>query len=577
MAWQQFFTTKISAKKIIFLLLINILLHGCNSILMNKGAENNSSSSTSASQSDTNNTDTAEAPSQLPNKQASESADQAINSASTSISTDTTSPQLDETEIEEAPANLWDRIREGFVFDDAIRQNPIGIKRINKHRQRIINSPRMVSTITTNATPYLYFVVNELAKNNIPMEIALLPIVESHYDPFAYSPGRASGLWQFIPSTGKRFGLTQDWWQDERRDTIASTGSAIQYLLYLHNRFDNDWLLALAAYNAGQGNVSKAIRKNKQNGKPTDFWSLKLPKETQHYVPKLLAWKDIIENPAKYNIDLQVIPDQPYFEIVNVKSQIDLAQAAELSGVDIDDIYQLNPAYNRWATDPSPPHDLLVPLGKGDTFQKNLKKIPSDKRITWQRYIIKKHDTLIKIAHRFDTSTDLIAKINGINGNRIHEGKALLIPSASKTSDYYSKSAEQRLSKRQSRSPSKNRQRVEHRVAAGENLWDIARAYNVSVSAISRWNNMSPKDILSVNRKLTIWQKSTTESQANNETRKLFYKVKQGDSLHYIANKFKVKVHDIKSWNKIETQKYIQPGQLLTLYVALTDRQLMFN
>jgi membrane-bound lytic murein transglycosylase D len=608
MAWQNIPSSQkslapsqIPLPKVVLLLFFSTLIQSCGSLIFSDTPKSAPASSGDETQVLTTKLITKTQNSTNTNKPIEPTAvlkDQSV-VQSTEQSTETTEQKLSsnlalsENTPETVTTDLWDVIRDGFTFDESIPANELGLKRIENHRQRIIRSPTMVSRITKNASPYLHFIVNELQKNNIPLEIALLPIVESHYDPFAYSPGRASGLWQFIPSTGKRFGLTQDWWQDERRDTIAATGSAIQYLLYLHNRFDQDWLLALAAYNAGQGNVAKAIRKNKQKGKPTDYWSLSLPKETQYYVPKLLAWKSIIQDPKKFNIQLDSIDNKPHFEIVNVGSQIDLAQAAELSEVTIDEIYQLNPAYNRWATDPSPPHDLLVPVGKGETLRKNLENIPSDKRITWRRYIIKKHDTLSGIAQKFHTSINLISKINGISGSRIREGKALLIPSASKASDYYTKSVEQRLVKQQSNAPRKNRSRVVHKVKSGENLWDIARKYGVGVKSLARWNNMAPRDTLSINKKLIIWQKETTDIQNNNqaqsqthfqahsstrnETRKLFYKVRPGDSLHYIASKFKVKVGDIKNWNQLEQQKYIQPGQLLTLYVDLTDRQLMVN
>lgn len=504
-----------------------------------------------------------------------------------SLTESTEQVALKELEPELEPVgNLWDHVREGFEFSEIHIDNKVAQKRIDYHRKRLLKFPSLAQRITDNATPYFHYIITQLEQNKLPLEIALLPIVESHYDPFAYSPGRASGMWQFIPSTGKRFGLAQDWWHDERRDTIASTGAAIQYLLYLNKLFDGDWLLAMASYNAGQGRVMRAVKKNRKLGKPTDYWSLDLPKETQHYIPKLLAWRDIIKNHDQYNIDFNPVPDEPYFELVDIGSQIDLAEAAALAEVDIDTIYQLNPAFNRWATDPSPPHDLLIPIDNVDILKENLAKVPVDQRMTWRRYIIKNGDSLGKIAKRFNTSTQFLARVNGIKNNRIRAGKALMIPSAAKDSGYYTKSAEQRLAKRQGRAPKNRNQRIEHRVKNGESLWDIARKYNVSVGAIARWNNMAPKDVLSVNRKLTVWTKAATSnipvskrktSLVKNETRKLFYKVRKGDSLDLIANKFRVKVSDIKSWNDIARKKYIQPGQLLTLFVALTDRELMVN
>lgn len=480
----------------------------------------------------------------------------------------------------EPVGNLWDHVRKGFELSEIHIDNTAALKRVEYHRDRLLKFPKLAQRITDNATPYFHYVITQLEKNNLPLEIALLPIVESHYDPFAYSPGRASGMWQFIPNTGKRFGLEQNWWIDERRDTIASTGAAIQYLLYLNKMFDGDWLLAMASYNAGQGRVLRAVKRNRAQGKPTDYWSLDLPKETQHYIPKLLAWRDIIKNHDTYGIEFNPVPDEPYFQIVDVGSQIDLAEVAELAEVDIDIIYQLNPAFNRWATDPKPPHDLLVPYDKAELLRDKLAALPPEQRMTWRRYIIQPNDNLSNIAKQFNTSASLIARINGIKNSRIRAGSALMIPSASQDSEYYSKSAEQRLAKRQGKAPRDRNQRLTHQVKPGESLWDIARQYQVNVKALARWNHMAPGDILAANRKLTVWTtsaKANTYANPKNETRKLFYKVRKGDSLDLIANKFKVKVSDIKNWNSDANKKYIQPGQVLTLYVALTDRELSFN
>ncbi len=471
--------------------------------------------------------------------------------------------------------DLWARIRTGFTFDtDYPSGNPAIDQRVEKYINRLQQSPSLQKAVTANARPYLYFIVNELEKHNIPLEIALLPIVESRYDPFAYSPGRASGLWQFIPSTGKRFGLTQNWWQDERRDTISATGAAIQYLLYLYQRFDNDWLLALAAYNAGEGTVARAIGKNKKQNKATDYWSLQLPQETQMYIPKLLAWRTLLQNPDSYDMKLNPIANTPYFAIVDIGSQIDLAEAAELAAVDIDTIYQLNPAYNRWATDPKPPHNLLVPIDQQTILEKALAHAPAEKRMAWTRYIIRPNDALIKIAKKFNTTPKLIASLNGLQTNTIRAGDALLVPSAAKPSDYYSKSATQRLVRKQQSAKKNNAQAIEHWVKPGETLWDLGKTYGVSANAIARWNNMAPRDTLRIKQKLVIWIPKNSATTPKNEIRKLFYKVKSGDSLAFISQKFKVKINDIKRWNRLQQQRYIQPGQLLTLYVSLTDRTL---
>ena len=223
------------------------------------------------------------------------------------------------------PADLWAKLRQGFNLPDQDNE------RIRVQRNWYAKHPQYMQRVTERSRRYAWHIHQELMRRNMPTEIALLPIVESAYDPFAYSHGRAAGLWQFIPATGKRFGLRQDWWYDGRRDLLDSTNAALDYLQYLNKRFKGDWLLALASYNSGEGRVARAVKKNKKKGRPTDFWSLDLPKETQGYVPKLLAISAVIQHHKTHGITLTAIPDEPYLEHVDIGSQIDLALAAELA------------------------------------------------------------------------------------------------------------------------------------------------------------------------------------------------------------------------------------------------------
>ena len=243
--------------------------------------------------------------------------------------------------------NLWEKIQYQLALSI-----PDDQARLDAQRKWFLRHPDYMGRVSKRARPFLYHIVKRLNEENMPIELALLPIVESAYDPFAYSHGRASGMWQFIPGTGKRFGMKQTWWYDGRRDVIASTDGAIKYLKYLNKMFDGDWLHALAAYNSGEGRVLRAIKKNKAKGKSTDFWSLELPKETRAYVPKLLALADILKHQDKYNFKWPAITNAPVVEIVNVGSQIDLALAASMAGLTIAELQALNPGYNRWATDP---------------------------------------------------------------------------------------------------------------------------------------------------------------------------------------------------------------------------------
>ena len=265
----------------------------------------------------------------------------------------TTNDKPAEPEHTETPPGLWQLTRQHMQLD-LDNEEPRLQYQFNWYKKH----PEYMQRVATRAGRYYYYILNEVLKRDMPAEIALLPIVESAYDPFAYSHGRAAGPWQFIPGTAKHFGLKNSWWYDGRRDIVASTGAALDYLQQLHRRFDN-WELALAAYNCGGGTVSKAIRRNQKKGLATDFWSLQLPKETRAYVPKLLAVSRLIRDAEQHDLELPPLPNLPVFAEVKLGSQIDLAQAAKLSSISTQELYQLNPGFNRWATDPDGPPSLV--------------------------------------------------------------------------------------------------------------------------------------------------------------------------------------------------------------------------
>src|SRR3989338_5753967 len=228
------------------------------------------------------------------------------------------------------PQDIWERMREGFALQDEIAITP----RIERQRLWFASNPSFIQKCSERSSLYIHYIVERLAEQNMPMELALLPIIESSYNPLAYSRSHAAGLWQFIPSTGRHFNLRQTNWYDGRRDITASTNAAMNYLTRLHDMFNGDWLLALAAYNAGEGTVSRAIERNQKLGPPTDHWNLPLPKETQEYVPKLLAVAQIVTSPQAYGVDLNPIANEPYFEVVAFKPRMDLSSIAEMAEVD---------------------------------------------------------------------------------------------------------------------------------------------------------------------------------------------------------------------------------------------------
>jgi membrane-bound lytic murein transglycosylase D len=434
-----------------------------------------------------------------------------------------------------------------------------------------------IDRVSDRATPYLYYIVEELEKRDMPLELALLPIVESAYNPFAYSPSRASGIWQFIPNTGKHYGLKQNWWYDGRRDIVAATDAALNYLQKLHKDFNGDWMLALAAYNSGEGNVARAIRRNKKAGKAIDFFSLRLPRETRGYVPSLLAISEIVANPEKYNVTIKPIKNEQYFEQVDINSQIDLATAAELSGLSIEELYTLNPGFNRWATDPIGPHRLLIPVANTPAFKNELASLSSADRIKWQQHKIQKGESLGRIATHYRTDVSTLKQINRIKGNTIRTGHSLLIPAAQKPLKHYSLSLDSRRYK--GLKSVGDGQRYVYTIKRGDNLWDIGRHYGISVKQLCAWNDISSKSILRPGKKLEIWVEEETEKTAKvvhvaanqisgSKPGHISYQVLEGDSLWLISQQFGVSVNQIKKWNNLTNKRYIKPGQLLDIYTG---------
>ncbi|MBC3764477.1 LysM peptidoglycan-binding domain-containing protein [Neptunicella marina] len=459
--------------------------------------------------------------------------------------------------------DVWERVRDQLHF--AIPDN----RRVANQRNWYLEHPTYMQRVTKRATPFLYMIVDEIEKRDMPLELALLPIVESAFDPFAYSHGRAAGMWQFIPATGKRFGLKQGWWYDGRRDVVAATQGALDYLTYLYKMFDGNWLHALAAYNSGEGRVLRAVKHNRKKGKSTDFWHLDLPRETRAYVPKLLALADILKNTDKREDYWYPIANQPVTEVVDIGSQIDLALAAELAEMPVKELHALNPGYNRWATDPDGPHRLLLPVEKVGAFSQKLAETADDKRLNWVRHKVRSGDSLLKLAHKYHTTVDIIRDINKIKGNVIVAGDHLLVPVALKSLDSYALSQDQRIEKLQSRPHGANK--LTHYVVSGDTFWDLSRKYKVSMRNLAKWNGMAPTDPLMPGKELVIWVNKVSANQTDNSImRTLTYTVRNGDSLARIAKRFKVLVSDITKWNQLNVKKYLQPGQKLKIFVDVT-------
>jgi membrane-bound lytic murein transglycosylase D len=374
------------------------------------------------------------------------------------------------------PQDLWQRMRQGFAMQDLdnalVREKMAYYAARPEYLQRMFDRSRM----------YLYHIVEELEKRGMPTELALLPMVESAFNPMAYSRAHASGLWQFIPGTGKRFELKQNWWYDGRRDIVDSTNAALDYLQYLYE-MHGDWQLALASYNWGENAVARAIAKNKAAGKPTDYAHLTMPLETRHYIPKLQALKNIINNPEPLGIVLDPIPNQPYFATYTKLRDIDVQLAAKLADMTVDQFMALNPGFSRPLIRASVTPRIVLPADKVDTFHENLQKLDEKSAVSWTTYAPKRGDSLESIAKKHGMTVSHLKEVNGIPPRSRNLPSLMVVPANRHTAV-----AMTRLPIMYAPPIPITYRRIYHTVKAGETLVSIARRYGVSVDDMKRLN-----------------------------------------------------------------------------------------
>jgi membrane-bound lytic murein transglycosylase D len=388
-----------------------------------------------------------------------------------------TSPQTPHTD------DLWLRLRGSFRIVD------VHHSAVDREIDRWSRWPRTISDASARATPFLYHVVDEINRRGLPGEFALVPFVETGFRLTARSPRGASGLWQFMPATGRRFGLQSSWWYDGRRDFLASTRAAVDYLAYLYRRFNEDALLTLAAYNAGEGRVDAARTRNRNVGSGVDYWSLALPAETRVYVPRVLALARVLEDPSRYGIALSPVANRPVLTTVDTGGQIEFAVVAELAQLPTEQLRELNPGHLRWATAPDGPHVLVLPEQKAKDLEVALSKLPASERVRWTNHRVVAGDTLWELSRSYGISTSLLKQSNGLLGDRIRLGQNLLVP----------------LEPAGGASPALAVQsQFVYVVRPGDNLWKIARQFGVSHRAIARWNDRHPREILRPGEKLLI-------------------------------------------------------------------------
>ena len=383
--------------------------------------------------------------------------------------------------------DLWARIRKGYgmaTLDNAY---------VTKWEQWYSSRPDYVARMIDRSRRYLYYIVVEVERRGMPLEVALLPMVESAYNPIALSTARAAGIWQFMPSTGKDYGMKQTFWFDSRRDVIAATDGALAYLQKLYGMF-NDWQLALAAYNWGEGNVARAIERNQRAGKPTDYASLQMPDETRNYLPKLQAVKNIINDPGQFNLELANIPDAPYFTIVRTKREMDVKRVAELAEMSVEEFQYLNPHHNRPVIAGADQYEILLPIDKAELFAAKLDLIDQP-LVSWQAYNLRQGETLQQVAAKFGMEVETLKAVNGIGAKaRVPVGHALLVPASQDQEQ-----AEASLASAVFTTVPQGRT-FYYSVVRGDTLTGIAARFNVTTTELRSWNDLGQRALVAGQR-----------------------------------------------------------------------------
>lgn len=488
--------------------------------------------------------------------------------ASTLASRRATTPYLDANSISdgqsvtEQPQLVWQHISEGMQFANTHRN-----EEIQEQIEWFIDNPDYIQQVTERSAPFIYEIVTEIERRGLPLELALLPMIESSYNPKARSSANAAGLWQFMARTASNFGLRRDFWYDGRQDPIASTKAALDYLERLHAQFDGDWLLALAAYNAGEGTVLRAIDRNKRRDRATDFWSLPLPSETHNHIPRLLGLAYVISEPEKYGITLSEVPFRPYLTQVDLGTQMDLNLVATLAGLEPETVFSLNPGYLQWGTHPEGPHTVMLPADAMQIFEFNFANMESSPT-TWDRYVIRSGDTLSAIARNHGTQVSTIQQLNNLSGSRIVAGQTLLIPRAYREGEAISSSNSLLAAANSHPVPS-----GEYQVQSGDSLWRIANRYKLDIDELAALNNLSDEGVLKVGQilrlqsEVTLASNDSTGLNAADQIADIVtqYRVRRGDTLARIARDHNVTVRDITEWNQINSDSIIRPGQELLI------------
>ncbi len=459
--------------------------------------------------------------------------------------------------------SIWQSITEGYQLDQGV--NPRIQREIDFYRTH----PKAIPDVLTRAHPYLYMILNEIKKRNMPTEIALLPVIESAFHTRALSSANASGMWQFMAETAHVRGIKNDWWFDGRRDVYVSTNAALDLLQHLHDRLNNDWLLALAGYNWGALSVRKAVQNNKAKGLPTDYWSLKLPSETQRYVPKLLAIAKMIQKPEEYKLSLPDVPNIPYLTRIEIDQQIDLSTAAQMADMSWDEFHRFNAGHKRVTTDPGSSTHVLVPIDKVRTFAISLTKFTPQTQANWISYNINSGDNIESLAARYDTTSSAILKVNNLK-QVPQVGQVLLIPVGQKEIEQQTQTtaqttlaaassveAHEQTNKHaliEKKLLTNNHHKITHILKSKQPLGWLSKHYGVSLETLARANNITAKTVLRVGQSIIIPLKKVIRIDA-----------KKGDTWTNIAKRNAMPTYLLLEFNNAKEKDHIKLGQIINV------------
>jgi len=444
-------------------------------------------------------------------------------------------------EVVPEPVNIWEYLKQKSNYDD-VEIDEQTLKYMNRHLQNL----ELFETYLNKSEYFIFHIIKELEKENLPIELAFIPFVESDYDPFSISPSGAVGIWQFMPTTGSLFNLNKSWWSEDRHDAFKSTEAAVGYFSYLLKRFDDDIYLAIAAYNGGPTYLDRQIKRNKRRGLGTDFWSLNLSNQATDYVYKFIALRELVINSEKYGIKLPDIPFEPRVIRIDIPGQVEILTISEHLGLKPELIYKLNAGYTKWASAPTEMSSFYIPIEKNSLLDDPNNPLNSINKINWISHVVQSGDSLWKLAEKYDTEVSIIEQINYLDDSLLTIGMTLLIP----------------LSK----SESNNFIPFEmHVVSEGDTLWSIADKYKIEMRDLTRMNNISSNEYLQLGQQLSIGNKNI---HRNIESRKrtILYSVKQGDNLYKIADLFDVSVKSINEINALSDNR-LKPGQIIKIAI----------